>query len=91
MSKQYIHISFNWSGKTKAKELEPTFNSALDWIRYAPNCWIVWTSSDADKWFSRLKPHLGPQDNMLICQIDPDDCQGWLEQWVWDWLNKKRK
>ncbi len=67
MAKHYLHISFGWAGgDPKIGELEPVFGKALDWIRYAPNCWIVWTSSDADKWYSRLMPHLGPKDRMFI-------------------------
>ena len=49
---------FGWKGPVKMKELEPVFNKALDWMRYAPNCWILWTTTPAEDWVGRLKPYL---------------------------------
>ncbi len=87
---KFLHIAFNFRGPTKVSELEPIFNVAVDWLRYAPNCWIVWTTSDAGKWFSRLKPKLGPDDTMLIIRVDPNERNGWLPKWIWEWLQQKR-
>ena len=87
---QFLHISFKWTAVPKTNELEPVFNYAIDWLRYAPNCWIVWTTSSAQTWFRRLKPHLGPQDHMFICRLDLTERKGWLPKWIWDWLGKRR-
>lgn len=88
---QFLHIAFKWSGQPKIKELEPVFNKAVDWLRYAPNCWIVWTSSDVQKWKERLKPCLGEHDYMFICELNINNRQGWLPLWMWSWINKKQK
>ena len=87
---RFVHISFNFNGATKIDELLPAFNHALDWVRYAPNCWIVWTSSSTEKWSARLKPHLTDKDHMFIVPIELRESSGWLPQWVWDWLTKER-
>ena len=87
---QYVHISFNFAGVPKIEELLPAFNHALDWVRYAPNCWIVWTTSSAGKWYERLKPHLTDNDHMLIVTLNLQEYSGWLPQWVWDWITKER-
>lgn len=87
---QFVHISFSFGGATKIDELLPAFNQALDWVRHAPNCWIVRTSSSAEKWHARLKPHLTDEDHMFIATLDLRDYSGWLPQFVWDWLHKKR-
>lgn len=42
---RYLHFGFKFKGPPKIKELEPLFNLASDWLRYAPNCWIVWTKN----------------------------------------------
>ena len=64
---------------------------AVDWFRYAPNCWIVYTSSNAQKWYDRLKPlielHGG---NVFIAKLDLTDRQGWISKELWDWLRKPR-
>lgn len=87
---KFVHISFSFRGAPKIEELLPAFNQALDWVRYAPNCWIVWTTSSTEKWFARLKPHLTDDDHMLIATLDLQDYNGWLPQWVWDWITKER-
>jgi hypothetical protein len=88
---RFLHIGFMWSSVLpKTKELEPVFGKALDWLRYAPNCWIVWTTSLPEVWYQRLKPHLGTSDQVFICQIDATQRSGWLSKWIWEWLNKAR-
>ena len=88
---QFLHIAINFkSGAAKMKELEPAFNKALDWLRYAPNCWIVWTTSDPAKWYARLKPVLDEADTFFICKIDIDTRYGWLPKSTWNWINKDR-
>jgi hypothetical protein len=85
-----LHVGFNFKGPPKITELQPIFNKAKDWIRYAPNCWIVWTNRSANQWADLLKPKLGPEDSVFICQLDMTNRQGWLPKWVWEWLDKSR-
>ena len=90
--KQFLHVSFRFKGEdSKIGTLEPVFDKALDWYRYAPNCWILWTSSSAQAWYQRLKPHLEPGDHMLIVRLDMSERQGWLSKSTWNWLNKDRE
>ena len=86
----YLHIGFNWANEPKVDELKPTFDKALDWIRYAPNCWIVWTSTTPQGWYERLKPHLREGDHVFICELNLRNRQGWLPQWVWEWIKLDR-
>jgi len=90
MTPRFLHIGFKWEGDSKVAELKPIFDKAKDWYRYAPNCWIVWTTSEPQKWFERLKPHLGPNDNMFICALDASVRGGWMPKSAWDWLAKTR-
>ena len=88
---RFLHIGINFSGVAKVAELIPVFNKALDWVRYAPNCWIVWTTSTTEQWHARLKPHLTDKDHMFIVALDlSQEYSGWLPQEVWDWLSKDR-
>lgn len=88
---QFLHIAFNFRDQPKIDELRPTFDKALDWVRYAPNCWIVWTSSSPAKWYARLKPHLEEGDHVFVCAVDLDERAGWLPKLVWDWIRKPRE
>ncbi len=90
MNNHFLHVGFNWSGPSKLDELEPVFNKAKDWLRYAPNCWILWTGLTPQVWYTRLKPFVGKDDRLFICKLDTTVRQGWLEPWIWDWLKKAR-
>lgn len=90
MKGKYLHIAFLWKGKPKIKEIEPVFDLSLSWVRYTPNCWIVWTTSSAQKWYDRLKSHLGIEDQVFICKLDLSERQGWLSKSVWKWLREDR-
>ena len=87
---QFLHIGFKWSKAAKTTELEPVFNKAVDWLRYAPNCWIVWTTSSAQTWYERLKPHLKQGDYLFIGRLNVSERSGWLPKWIWEWLSKPR-
>jgi hypothetical protein len=97
MSRQFLHVTFNfgekmpWEGPSE-DDLKAQFDKAVDWMCYAPNCWILWTSRTPAEWFRQLKPLLGPKDNVFICKIDlsPGNRAGWVPQWVWDWIRKPR-
>ncbi len=88
--RRFLHISFNWKNRLKMTELESTFNLALGWVRYAPNCWIVDTTSDASRWYERLSPHLEKDDTMFICELNIDNMQGLLPKWIWEWFDKHK-
>jgi hypothetical protein len=86
----FLHISFSFRSVAKVQELEPAFNKAKDWIRYAPNCWLVYTTSTTARWLARLKPYLADNDVVMIIKIPPTDLDenidGWLPKWVWHWI-----
>ena len=90
MKGQFLHVGFKWVGPPKTAELKPVFSKAVDWVRYAPNCWILYTTSSARVWKERVKPHLGDEDSVLIVKLDPSERNGLLPRWVWDWFKKPR-
>src|SRR6266516_2896000 len=38
------------------KTLEEKMNLSVDWYRMSDSLWILHTTSDQEKWYSRLKP-----------------------------------
>jgi hypothetical protein len=87
---KFLHVSFNWGAFPKVEELEPVFALALDWVRYAPNCWIVWTTTDAEGWYNRLVRHITTDDRVFICELNMINKQGWMDKWIWEWMNKPK-
>jgi hypothetical protein len=91
MAKQFLHITLKFAdGGSHVSELKPVFNKSIEWFRYTPTSWIVWTSSSAEKWYERLRPHISDEDTMLVARIDTTEIQGWVSKSLWDWLNKDR-
>ena len=70
--------------------IKPVFDTALDWVRYAPNCWILWTTTDIDGWYRRIKPHLGASDQVLTCEVNLANRQGWVKPVIWNWITRPR-
>jgi hypothetical protein len=87
----FLHVGFNFEERPeKVKGLIPIFNEAIDWVRYAPNSWILWTDKTPLEWYNLLKPHVHRDDSIFICVIDIKQRSGWLPKVIWDWINKPR-
>lgn len=92
MKSRYLHMAFNFQNGAKTTELEPIINGmADDWLRYSPNCWVLWTSRPASDFLYVLRPYIGPNDTVLIAALDMSDRNGWLPQWMWEWIDKRRE
>jgi hypothetical protein len=91
MATHFLHVAFYFAdGDNKISTLKPIFKKALDWCRYAPNCWIVYTSSPVERWYRRLRPYITDEDGLFIVEINLEERQGWLNRSIWDWLDKDR-
>src|SRR5216684_7282405 len=90
---RFLQITFMFSdGPPKTTELEPIFNFiSEDWCRFSPTAWLVWTARPASDFFYALKPSLGPRDSMLIIGVDMNDRNGWMPQWIWEWMDRRRQ
>jgi hypothetical protein len=92
MPHKFLHVGFHFGSTLKFRELEPVFTAiGDDWIRYAFNCWIIYTPRSAADVFYFLKPHLTADDQMLIVGIDVTERNGWLAQWIWEWMDRRRQ
>ncbi len=63
---------------------------SLDWFKYDKAMWIVYSTSDVKRWQTRLKPLVEPTGNLFICEINPNNRNGWMSKKFWEWLKKER-
>jgi hypothetical protein len=72
--------------------IKPLFDKALDWIKYAPNCWILWSNRDPKQWYGFIKPYLTGDGGVLIAEIDLTESgakyAGFMTKMFWDWIHK---
>lgn len=86
---RFVHIGFSFDKPPfPITALENVFKTALDWIRYDQNCWILYTNTELNIWRDRIRKTVQPQDSFLLVEFDTRD--GYMEQNVWNWLNKSR-
>lgn len=88
---ELYHIYLEPKEGVAPEDIKKKLDLALDWYKYAENCWIVETTSDANKWQLRLRPLAEPEGSLLIFKLDRTDRQGWMTKDFWDWLSGKRK
>lgn len=95
--KHYLHISI----ATFDHVLEPVMNNKVqqavnaadDWLRYASNCWIIWTKESPEQWYQKLSAIEELKSaSMYVIKVDISrvNSAGQFPQWIWDWLNKDR-
>lgn len=71
-------------------QIEEKMNFAIDWFRNNDNNWIVYTTSDAKKWHSRLKGFINDGGTVLIFKLDTSDYWGHMPKNLWPWLKEKK-
>lgn len=91
---RFLHVSFKWGETDKDAVVHEVLKTALDWAKYAPHCWILWSTREVEEWLKYLRPHLGTKDNVFIWQVDLSNAgatyTGMAEKWFWDWIRKPR-
>lgn len=69
-------------------DAEKVMNYALHWYRLNSKTWIVYTTSDAEKWYGRLKRFVKNNGNVFVCKLDISDRQGWMSREFWRWFHE---
>jgi hypothetical protein len=88
---ELYHIYLDPKEGVTSEQIKKKLDLAVDWYKYAENCWIVETTSDASKWQLRLRPLAEPDGSLLIFKLDHTERQGWMTTKFWDWLKDKGK
>jgi hypothetical protein len=88
---KYLHVTVNcYARPVPEEQLTKLFDTSLDWIKYAPNCWILWTTTSPQDWHPYIRRVLHEDDIFLICELNMENRQGWLPRRIWDWIRKER-
>ena len=90
MSRHYLIYVRMKPGITR-EQVEKKLDLGQDWIRYQDQSWIVRTTSDAKKWYARLRDYAEPGGQLFVCRLDPDDYWGYMPTDVWAWLKAAKR
>ena len=86
----FLHIYISQKNGVTSEQVEAQLNLSIDWYRYAGNSYVVYTTSNIEKWMGRLKPLVESDGRLLIFEIKVHSRNGWMTQDFWDWLKKPR-
>ncbi len=89
-SGKYIQVYLDPKQGIMMETIEKTMNIAVDWFRYSDTNWVVYTTSDINKWHGRLKKFADPDGNLFICELNINNRNGWMTKDFWVWLRKDR-
>lgn len=88
---KFLLVTFNFEGRIAPNEkLKTLFDKALDWVNYAPNCYILYTTTSHLAWKARIRKALDDDSTVFIVEFDPDKKTGFAPKRVWDWFKKDR-
>ena len=89
--KKFLHLAINPVDSDYQDLVEEALNRATDWIRYLPNCYLIYTGQPAKVWYQRLCDIDTTKDrNFFICEVDLTNRAGWMKTSAWKWINKDR-
>ena len=72
------------------EQIEEKMNLSVDWYRINSQLWILFTTSDEEKWYSRLESFAKPGGHVLICKLDESKRQGWMKKDFWKWIRREK-
>lgn len=87
---RFLHIFLEPKAGITADVVQKEMDQALDWFRYEPKCWVVYSNSDISTWMARLQKYAEPTGRLFICAFDTTEKNGWMAKAFWDWINKPR-
>lgn len=89
MTEQFLHLYIKPNEGITKEQIEEPLNKALDWYRYGPHIYILYTNSDQEKWYKRLEGLAKPEGSIFICKLDIRVSQGWMTKGFWEWIKTK--
>jgi hypothetical protein len=87
---KFYHVYVTLKDGATEEELKTKLNLALDWYKYDKSNWVVYSTSDVEKWMIRLKPLVEPDGRFFICEIAASNSNGWMNKDFWEWMRKTR-
>jgi hypothetical protein len=94
MKRRLLHLGIAGPPVINASAVEAVLNgmSDMDWLRIGPHVWVLYTNRPIDEIRVNIHGILQLKDAfMLFSSFNPEhaSCNGWLPEWVWDWLRSK--
>jgi len=85
----FLHVFIVRKQGINGAQVEKNLDLAEDWFRYSATTYILYTTSDARKWYRRLISFAQPEGSLFICRLDIETYTGWMTKEFFDWIDQK--
>ncbi len=85
---KFYHVFIEPKAEVTYEQVEEKMNLSLDWFRCNSNVWVLYTTSNKNKWQTRLKPLVEPKGNLFICELNIRERNGFMTKKFWEWIKK---
>ena len=68
--------------------LKERMNLCRSWYRLNEKMWIIYSTADVDKLYSRFSRLVKEDGSLFICKLDINTRQGWMNKRFWDWIRE---
>ena len=80
----YHSTSSNMSNRNFHETIK---NIGSAWWHHMEWLWLVQADKSADEIYDTLRPQIGDTERLLVVEVT-DNCQGWLPEKAWQWINQ---
>ena len=87
---EFLHVFIDPKAGVDRKQVEEKLNSAVDWYRYTPKAYILYTTSSPETWYHRLMPLVVENGSLFICRFDISSRYGWMTKGFWKWVRREK-
>lgn len=89
-SANFFVVYIKRTASASFEDVKKKMDHSLDWYRVEETLWILYTTSDVEKWYARLSPLVKEGGNLFICKLDITVRQGWMNKDFWSWLRREK-
>lgn len=90
MAAHFFMIYIDRKNDVTYENVKKKMDLARDWYRIREDLWIVYSTSDPEKWYERLAPLIKKSGNLFVCQLEASNRQGWMPEEFWKWFEESR-
>jgi len=88
---RFIHIGYTMAPGIDIDAVDKAVESeVLDWLRYAPCCYLAWTASNTEMVCRAVVRVVGLASSVFVTAVSYNDAFGSLPPWAWEWLRRDR-
>ncbi|MDA5633409.1 MULTISPECIES: hypothetical protein [Rhizobium/Agrobacterium group] len=89
--RHFVIVNIDHSSTLDRSKMTELLDSAVDWVEYDKNSWLVWTRKNSSFWYRKLKPAIPEDTNIFVSVVDVRNRAGWMPKEFWKFIRDKQE